>query len=74
MPAFPPANPNDGTTLGTAEVISDEYVDPGTVNARIEPLLPPGAYKLPRSKIAVGRYGVDGGDAAIGAHCLHFLR
>ena len=65
MPAFPPSNPNDGTTLGTAEVIADEYVDPTMQAVRLEPLLPVTAYKLPRSKIAVGSYGVDAGDASI---------
>ena len=58
-----PANPNDGTTLGTAEVIADEYIDPNRGGVRIEPNLPQTAYKLPRSKIAVGAYGTDGGDA-----------
>lgn len=56
------ANPNDGTQLGTGEVISDEYVDP-SVGVRRDPNLPPAAYKLARSKIAVGPYGQDQGDA-----------
>ena len=59
----PVQNPNDGTTLGTSEVISDEYVDPGEQQVRVDPLLPVTGYKLPRSKIAVGHYGIDGGDA-----------
>lgn len=58
-----PFNPNDGTTLGTAEVIADEYIDP-TTGGRINPNLPPTGYKLPRSKIAIGPYGQDGGDAS----------
>ena len=57
-------NTNDGTTLGTAEVISDEYIDPSAQVVRRDPLLPPTAYKLPRSKIAVGPYGQDQGDAS----------
>ncbi len=60
----PAQNPNDGTQLGTSEVIADEYIDPTEQAVRVEPLLPVTAYKLPRSKIAVGPYGVDGGDAA----------
>ncbi len=55
-------NPNDGTVLGTGEIISDEYVDP-TTGTRRDPNLPVIGYKLPRSKIAVGPYGQDGGDA-----------
>jgi hypothetical protein len=58
----PVQNPNDGTTLGTAEVIADEYIDP-TTGGRYLALVPITAYKLPRSKIAVGPYGQDGGDA-----------
>ena len=57
-------NPNDGTQLGTSEVIADEYIDPTEQAVRLEPLVPVTGYKLPRSKIAVGPYGVDGGDAA----------
>ena len=56
------ANPNDGTILGTAEVISDEYIDPMT-GCRRDINLPGTAYKAPRSKIAVGPYGQDWGDA-----------
>ena len=58
-----PANPNDGTQLGTGEVISDEYIDikEGT---RRDPAQPPTAYKVPRSKIAIGPYGQDWGDAS----------
>jgi hypothetical protein len=56
------ANPNDGTNVGTGEVISDEYVDPSTGQRR-DSNLPPTGYKVPRSKIAVGRYGDDLGDA-----------
>ncbi len=57
-----PANPNDGTVLGTSEVISDEYIDP-VLGCRVINVLPPTGYKLPRSKIAVGPYGQDWGDA-----------
>jgi hypothetical protein len=60
----PTQNPNDGTQLGTSEVIADEYIDPTMQEVRQEPLLPVTGYKLPRSKIAVGQYGIDGGDAA----------
>lgn len=56
-------NPNDGTSLGTGEVISDEYNDP-VAGGRRDPNLPPTGYKLPRSKIVVGNYGQDGGDAS----------
>lgn len=59
-----PQNPNDGTTLGTAEVISDEYIDPNIGLVRRDANLPATAYKLPRSKIAVGDYGQDEGDAS----------
>ena len=59
----PVQNPNDGTQLGTSEVISDEYIDPTMQSVRREPLLPVTGYKLPRSKIAVGAYGEDCGDA-----------
>jgi hypothetical protein len=55
-------NPNDGTILGSNEVISDEYIDPSTAT-RLDPNVPPTGYKLPRSKIAIGVYGQDGGDA-----------
>ena len=47
--------------LGTAEVISDEYIDP-VVGNRHDQNLPPTAYKVPRSKIVAGPYGSDGGD------------
>lgn len=57
------ANPNDGTQLGTAEIISDEYIDPALQGVKRDPALPATAYKLPRSKIAVGPYGQDHGDA-----------
>ncbi len=56
-------NPNDGTVLGTAEVISDEYIDP-ILGCRVINVLPPTPYKMPRSKIAVGPYGQDFGDAS----------
>jgi hypothetical protein len=59
----PAQNPNDGTQLGTSEVISDEFVDP-SMGCRKEPLLPVTGYKLPRSKIVVGVYGQDWGDAS----------
>jgi hypothetical protein len=62
---MPGQNPNDNTSmLGPGgDVISDEYLDPNQP-VRREGLLPPGAYKLPRSKIAVGPYGQDWGDAS----------
>ena len=53
----------DGTSLGTGEIISNEYIDPAQ-GGRTDPDLPPAAYKLPRSKIAVGDFGIDGGDAS----------
>ena len=56
-------NPNDGTQLGTSEIISDEYIDP-VLGSRRDPNQQPGPYKLPRSKIAIGPYGQDLGDAA----------
>ena len=55
-------NPNDGTQLGTSEIISDEYIDPNQ-QVRRDQNLPATAYKAPRSKIAVGPYGQDWGDA-----------
>lgn len=55
-------NPNDGTQLGTGEIISDETADP-SLGCRLDPNLPQAQYKIPRSKIAVGVYGQDGGDA-----------
>lgn len=58
-------NPNDCTQLATGEVISNEYNDP-TYGIRGDPDLPVIAYKVPRSKIAVGSYGQDMGDADIG--------
>jgi hypothetical protein len=60
----PVQNPNDGTALGTSEVIADEYIDP-ILGCRVVNALPPTPYKLPRSKIAVGQYGQDWGDAAV---------
>jgi hypothetical protein len=57
-----PANPNDGTQLGTSEIISDEYIDP-VLGCRVNNNLPATAYKAPRSKIAIGPYGQDWGDA-----------
>jgi hypothetical protein len=60
--AGPVQNPNDGTTLGTSEVISDEAIDPN-VGGRRDPYQQPGLYKAPRSKIAIGPYGQDWGDA-----------
>ena len=56
-------NPNDGTQLGTGEVISDEYIDPQT-GGRRDGNLPATGYKVPRSKIAVGPYGQDWGEAS----------
>lgn len=57
------ANTNDGTVLGTGEVISDEYIDPNQ-NGRGDASLPQTGYKVPRSKIAVGPYGQDEGDVS----------
>lgn len=56
------SNPNDGTMLGTGEIISDEFIDPEDGNRR-EGSLPQGPYKVPRSKLAIGPYGQDWGDA-----------
>lgn len=58
-----PPNPNDGTQLGTGEIISDEYIDPQT-GGRRDANLPPTGYKVPRSKLVTGPYGQDGGDAS----------
>ena len=55
-------NSNDGTQLGTGEVISDEYIDPNGL-VRRDVNLPVGPLKVPRSKLGVGGYGVDAGDA-----------
>lgn len=55
-------NPNDGTIVGVSDTIADEYIDATTGGRGIQ-RLPIGAYKLPRSKIAIGQYGVDNGDA-----------
>ena len=63
MPNLNASNPNDGTVLGTSEVISDEYIDP-VLGCRVVNTLPATAYKMPRSKIAVGPYGQDWGDAS----------
>ena len=57
------ANPQDGTQLGTGEVISDEFVD-ANAGVRRDAQLPATPYKVPRSKIAVGPYGQDWGDAS----------
>lgn len=57
------ANVNDGTQLGTAETISDEYIDPNALVKRDRDL-PASAYKVPRSKIVTGPYGQDHGDAS----------
>jgi hypothetical protein len=54
-------NPNDNTQLGTGELVSNEAV--GVNDSKGDANLPIVAYKLPRSKIAVGNYGQDGGDA-----------
>ena len=59
----PAGNPNDGTTLGTSEVIADEFIDP-TYGGRQDRNQPVTGYKMPRSKIAVGVYGQDWGDAS----------
>lgn len=61
--AAPVQNTNDGTTLGTSEVIADEYIDP-ILGCRVITALLGTPYKMPRSKIAVGAYGQDWGDAA----------
>jgi hypothetical protein len=63
MPALNAANPNDGTVLGTSEIITDEYIDP-VLGCRVVNTLPATPYKMPRSKIAVGPYGQDWGDAS----------
>jgi len=63
MPAPAVQNPNDGTALGTNEVISNEAIDP-VQGSRVDPNMPGTQYKLPRSKIAVGAYGQDQGDAS----------
>lgn len=67
------ANPNDGTPLNGGsggDTISDEAFSDNsgvTTGASQTPRglddLPDTAYKLPRSKIAVGPYDSDGGDA-----------
>jgi hypothetical protein len=54
-------NTSDGTQLGTGEVVSNEAI--GLATPRGDPAMPQTAYKLPRSKIAVGAYGDDVGDA-----------
>jgi len=59
-----PANPLDGTQLGTGEIISNEAIDPN-VGARRDPAQPGTTYKVPRSKIAVGPYDQDYGDASV---------
>lgn len=56
-------NINDGTQLGTGEIIANEQID-ANPKVRREPELPATAYKVPRSKIAVGPYGQDWGDAS----------
>jgi hypothetical protein len=57
-------NLNDNTQLGTGEQISNEAVD--TNAPKLDPNLPVSqTYKLPRSKIVVGAYGVDGGDVTV---------
>jgi hypothetical protein len=61
------ANPNDGTTLEPSrdaggDTISNEDQPVGT--QRGDGILPLTDYKLPRSKIAVGTYDQDLGDAA----------
>lgn len=58
-----PASPNDGTQLGTSEVIADEYIDPLQLGRR-HPDLPQTAYKVPVSKIRVGPPGQDWGDVS----------
>lgn len=54
------AKPNDGTALGTGEVISGEQIDP--TDSHADSNLPATGYKVPRSKIANGPYGRDDGD------------
>ncbi len=58
-------NPNDGTQVATGEVISNESIEL-VGGAKGDPALPTTNYKLPRSKIAVGPYGQDWGDAQVG--------
>lgn len=57
-------NTNDNTQLGTGELISNEQIE--TTANRGDPNQPISAYKVPRSKIAIGAYGQDGGDATRG--------
>ena len=66
------ANPKDGTQLGTADVIATEYISPNTDGVRVNPNLPGTGYAIPRSKIAVGDYGQDHGDACQ-AQPLHVM-
>lgn len=55
------SNPNDNTQLGTGELISNEAISINEV--KLDEALPSTvAYKIPRSKIAVGPYGEDWGD------------
>lgn len=58
-----PANPKDNTQLGTADSIATEYISPFSDGNRVNPDLPKAGYSIPRSKIAVGPYGQDWGDA-----------
>ncbi|CAB4188169.1 hypothetical protein UFOVP1165_62 [uncultured Caudovirales phage] len=55
-------NANDNTQLGTGEQISNEAIP--VTGVKLDPNLPVAVqYKVPRSKIAVGPYGQDWGDA-----------
>lgn len=59
------ANPKDNTNLGTGEIVASEAIE-DEAGFRRDPNLPDssaGVYKIPRSKIAVGSYGKDDGDA-----------
>ena len=56
-------NSNDNTQLGTGEQISNEAV--AVTGVKRNPNLPTALqYKIPRSKIGVGPYGQDWGDAS----------
>lgn len=56
-------NANDNTQLGTGEQISNEAI--ALTGVKRDPNLPTALqYKVPRSKIGVGPYGQDWGDAS----------
>ena len=54
-------NASDNTQLGTGELISNEQIE--VIVPKGDSNQPVTAYKVPRSKIAVGPYGQDLGDA-----------